>query len=268
MPDHDHGGHRERMRARFLEGGLSGFAPHEALEMLLYYAIPRRDTNALAHRLLKHFGSLKAVLEAPPEQLSQVPGIGEQTAVLLTLVQQIGRMADQERLGEKPVLTNLREARAYCALLFHGAMDEVLYVICLDAQGRVLRAVPAITGTIDEMAIYPRVIVGAAIRHNAHTVLLAHNHPSGVAEPSDADLATTEQLRAALGAVDIRLLDHIICAESECVSISQWEKARAFGILPQSQMGRAADTQRARRPRPSAMRDPEAPAEEDNDDGI
>ncbi len=266
MPDHDHKGHRERMRARFLQNGLTGFAPHEALELLLFYAIPRQNTNPLAHRLLKHFGTLRAVLEASSEELRQVEGIGETAAALLSLVAPMVRLAEWESLGERPLVTNFREAKAYCSLLFNGTADEVLYVICLDAQGRVLRAVPAISGTIDEIAIYPRVIVNTALRHNAHSVLLAHNHPSGVAEPSDADLSTTDQLRTALGAVDIQVLDHIIYADGVCVSIMQWEKTRGAMLALAMDRPRAADTQRARRP-PSAIREIDA-FEDETDDGL
>lgn len=165
MAGNEHDGHRDRMRMRFLRSGLDSFAAHEVLELLLFYAIPRRNVNPLAHNLLRHFGSLPAVLDASPEQLMQVPGIGESAATLLSLLIPVVRRADKERLGEKPVITNYREAKEYCRYLFSGSSEEVLYVICLDAQGRVLRAVRAIIGTIDEIVIYPRTIVGAAIRH-------------------------------------------------------------------------------------------------------
>lgn len=247
MAEHEHGGHRERMRKRYLETGLASFAPHEALELLLFYAVPRINVNPLAHRLLTHFGSLEAVLSAPPEQLQQVPGIGASAAVLISLIQPLYRDAERERLGDKPLITNYREAKDYCRSLFGGTSEEVLYVICLDAQGRVLRAVRAITGTIDEIAIYPRTIVGAAIRHNAHSVVLAHNHPSGVLEPSPADVQTTAMLRAALGGVDITILDHIIYADGECVSMEQWQHQAHTSPIPMQRVQKAADTKRARK---------------------
>lgn len=247
MQGKDHEGHRDRMRKRFLQGGLSSFAPHEMLELLLFFAIPRRNVNPLAHQLLQHFGSLSAVLEAEPEQLMQVPGIGESAAVLLALLSPIVREADQKRFGDKPCVTNYREAKDYCQSLFQGAQDEVLYVVCLDAQGRVLRAVRAITGTIDEIAIYPRTIVSAAIRHNAHSIVLAHNHPSGVREPSDADIRTTDQLRETLSGMDIKLLDHIIYADGECLSMEQWRHDNhAATVYPHSTQ-KAADAKRPRK---------------------
>lgn len=266
---HEHTGHRDRMRSRFQEGGLDSFAPHEALELLLFYAIPQRDVNPLAHRLLSHFGTLESVLNAPVEQLEQVPGIGKNAACLLALIQPLQRMVDRQRLGDRPIITNYREAKAYCAHLFTGVAEEILYVVCLDAQGRVLRAVPAITGTIDEIAIYPRTIVAAAIRYSAHSVVLSHNHPSGVREPSGADVQTTDLLRQALGAVDIAVLDHIIYADGDCVSMAQWQQLRKIAPLHPGEKPKAADSQRPRRRGPSPMHEPEGafdPAAAANDE--
>lgn len=236
------------MRQRFELNGLEGFAPHEALELLLFYAIPRRDVNPLAHQLLKHFGSLDAVLRAAPAQLAQIPGIGKSAAALIALVQPLFRYAERERQGEKPVLANYQDAKAFCAHLFAGKTDEVLYVISLDAQGRVLRSTPVTHGTIDEVAIYPRKIVGDALLHNAHAVVLAHNHPSGVAEPSEADLLATQRLRDAFAGVDILLMDHIIYGDGNCTSIKQWERMQqAVPLLRAEEERRAADKKRTGR---------------------
>lgn len=248
MTEHAHGGHRKRMRARYLQGGLEGFAPHEALELLLFYAIPQRNVNPLAHQLLDHFGSLEAVLSASPEQLAQAPGIGETSAVLLSLVFALTQYTEREKQMGRAVITNYREAKEYCLHLFAGKRNEVLYVICLDAQGRVLRAVPAIDGTIDEITIYPRTIVSAALLHNAHAVVLAHNHPSGVAEPSAADIQTTQMLQNALHAVDIRLMDHIIYAEGVCASMQEYQRQHATPTFAGDRaVPRAADTQKPRK---------------------
>ncbi len=241
----EHEGHRNRMRERFLAGGLEGFAPHEALELLLYYALPRRNVNPLAHRLIRTFGTLDAVLSAAPERLAQVEGVGMHTAVLLSLVAPLVRKANHTRQNERPVVTNYREAREFCLGLFDANADEVFFVVCLDAQGRVLRAVRAFTGTIDETPVYPRTVVRIALENNAHSVVLAHNHPSGVAEPSDGDVATTNVLREALSTVDIQILDHVIVADGEAVSLFQWERTRRMA-LPVAAQRRAADTQRPR----------------------
>jgi len=235
------------MRTRFMHGGIDSFAPHEALELLLFYAIPRKNTNPIAHELIKHFGSLTALLEAPPERVMRVPGIGESAAALIALILPIARMAEKERLGEKPLMTNIKAAKAYCSRLFHGVREEVLYVICLDAQGRVLRAVRALTGTIDEITIYPRVILDIALTHKAHSIVLAHNHPSGLEEPSDADLQTTDYLRTTLGAVGVPLLDHIICTDNGCVSIEQWQSNQPPRPAPIVPAQKAADKKSPRK---------------------
>lgn len=243
------------MRERFAQNGLSGFAPHEALELLLYYAIPRRNVNPLAHNLLRHFGTLEAVLQADPVQLRQVPGIGDGAATLLAMVLPLARLAERQRTTGQPIITNYREAKAYCRTLFDGKGDEVLYVISLDAQGRVLHATAAITGTIDEIAIYPRTVISCALRHNAHAVVLAHNHPSGVCEPSDADVRTTETLKDALSSIDIALLDHVIYADGECVSMQQWQQMkRITPLYPDAGAPKAADTKR-RRTRAASVED-------------
>lgn len=236
------------MRARYLAtNSLEGFAPHEALELLLFYAIPRKNVNPLAHRILEHFGSLSAVLNAPPEQLKQVEGVGESAAMLLSLVGPLVRYATRDLQGDKAVLSNYRDAKAYCKHLFDGNPEEVLYVVCLDAQGRVLRSVVAITGTIDEITIYPRTIVATALRHNAHSVLLAHNHPSGIREPSDADIRTTDLLREALGTVDIAVLDHVIYADGDCVSMEQWRQLQRIAPMLQSGAPKAAEPKGAQK---------------------
>lgn len=257
MPDHDHRAHRERMRERFLHSGLDGFAYHEALELLLFFAIPQRDVNPLAHKLHQHFGSLDAIFGATPEHLMQVPGIGVHAATLLSLLRPMMRLAERERLGERPVVSSYRQEKEYCRHLFSVARGEVFYVICLDAQSRVIRAVPAIEGTIDEVTIYPRTIVEVAIRHNAHSVLFAHNHPSGAKEPSEADIATTALLRESLGMVNIAVLDHIIYANGECVSMKQWQEIQSVTPLLHPAQGRAADVGGARR-RGAAMREGDA----------
>lgn len=233
------------MRARYAQGGLDGFAPHEALELLLFYAIPQRNVNPIAHRLIEQFGSLGAVLEASPARLQEVQGIGENAAALLSLVLPLARHAERERQAARAVITNFGQAKNYCHHLFDGLAEEVLFVVCLDAQGRVIRAVPALKGTIDEIAVYPRAVVSAALSHHAHAVVLAHNHPSGVPDPSEADIAVTERLREALGMVDIQLMDHIVCADGVCVSMQQWQRERqARARCAAGRETKAADAQK------------------------
>lgn len=205
-----HAGHRQRLRDRLRREGLTSFSEHEVLELLLTYAIPRRDVNPLAHELIARFGSLSNVLDADESELMRVSGMGESAALLLSMMPKLMRYYQLNALGEKPVITNFAQARAYCQPLFVGARDEHVYMVCLDQSGRVQHLALMHSGTIDEVTLYPRRIVETAIRHNAHAVVLAHNHPGGTAQPSQADQDTTRALAQALNGIGIRLVDHLI----------------------------------------------------------
>lgn len=218
-----HSGHRERIRERFLREGLQGFAPHEALEFLLCFAIPQKDVNPLAHSLIERFGSLSAVLEARAEELTQVPGIGPNAAALLTLMPELMRYYERDRRQERPCLRNFKAAGAYCRALLRGEKDECVYLLCLDAQGRLLKSVLLRRGTIDESAVYPREVVREALLHNAYAVLLCHNHPGGGAMPSRGDYETTRRVIEALRAIDVRLLDHVIVGDTAYSSMANME---------------------------------------------
>ncbi len=207
-----HAGHRARLRERLRCEGMDAFSEHEVLELLLTYAIPRRDVNPLAHELIARFGSLADVMEAGEGELMRVPGMGEGAALLLSMMPQLLRRYQRSAQGERPVITNYAQARAYCESLFMGVRYEHLYMICLSKSGRVLHQALLHTGTIDEVALYPRLIVQTALRFNAYSVLLAHNHPSGVAGPSKADCAATDAVAKALATVGIRTADHLIFA--------------------------------------------------------
>lgn len=214
-----HSGHRERLRERVRSEGLESFSEHEVLELLLTYAIPQRDVNPLAHELVRRFGSLSGVLNADEAELTRVPGVGRQAALLLTLTPQLMRYYQLNALGERPVIVNLAQAQAYCMPLFLGAHEEQLFEICLDQSGHVLHRTLLHVGTIDEVAFYPRMIAREALRWDAHGVLLAHNHPSGTAEPSEADLLATKEAAAALHAVGVKLVDHLIFSSGAAYSI-------------------------------------------------
>ena len=216
-----HDGHREKMRRRFLSGGLEQFADHEALELLLYYAIPRRDTNPIAHALIDRYGSLSAVLAAPVEDLQKVEGIGESAAILLKLVPRLcakARLADADR--QELVLNTASRAGAYLLERFYGEQNEVIYQLCLDRKGKLLACKKLGEGSIASAALDVRKLVENAILNSASFVVLAHNHPSGLAVPSPEDIQTTRRISQALKAVDIVLADHIIVADDDYVSIA------------------------------------------------
>ena len=214
-----HEGHRERMRQRFLSAGLDAFADHEVLELLLCYALPRRDINGVAHALIERYGSLSAVLEAPVEDLQRVRGIGENAAVLLRLVPQLCRRA---RLADArdTALGSTEQTGRYLMELFAGESREVLYQLCLDQKKKLLACKRLSQGSANSTELNIRMLVENAILTSASAVILAHNHPSGIALPSRDDFATTEQAIAALNTIGVRLLDHIIVADGDYVSMA------------------------------------------------
>lgn len=216
-----HDGHREKMRRRFLSGGLDGFADHEALELLLYYAIPRRDTNPIAHALMDRYGSLSAVLNAPAEDLQRVEGIGESAAVLLRLAGQIYRKARISDTENSRALSSVEAVGSYLLERFAGEKNEVLYQICLDRKCKLLSCKKLNEGNTASAELDLRKIVENALMVSADTVILSHNHPSGVALPSADDYAATRRVKAALETVGIRLADHIIVADDDFVSMAQ-----------------------------------------------
>lgn len=216
-----HSGHRQRVRERFRAEGLEGFAPHEVLELLLFYGRARGDTNGLAHELLSRFGSLRGVLEAPADQLMAVSGVGEETATLLSLCVPLFRRYQLCLCEERRRITTTREAAEWCQALLSGLRSERFCLISLSSEGRVLGSRLIAEGTLGEVSAYPRLCVEAAINHNAHSVLLCHNHPGGVCEPSRADLETTAFLKRLLRDIGISLLDHIIVADEGTYSFAE-----------------------------------------------
>ena len=215
-----HEGHRERVKKRFRQEGLDGFSDIQALELLLFYVIPRVDTNPIAHALLDHFGSLSQVLEASPEELMKVPGIGENAAVFLTLIPQMGRFYMVDRANHVKVLPTLEQCADYLVPHFFGRKLETVFILCLDAKCKLLCCKELGEGGTNSAGVSIRRIVATAIGVNATTVVLAPNHPSGLAMPSAEDIQTTRRIAHALQAVEITLADHIIVADGDYVSIA------------------------------------------------
>lgn len=215
-----HDGHREKMRQRFLAGGLEGFAPHEALELLLYYAIPRRDTNPIAHALMERYGSLSAVLNAPVEDLQKVEGIGESAAILIHMIAQIDRKAAIADAAQETILNSSHKAGKYLLNHFMGKKRELVYQLCLDQKGKLLACKLLGEGGVNAASVDIRQVVENAILTSASAVILAHNHPSGIALPSNEDYAVTDRVKAALATIGVTLADHIIVADGDYVSMA------------------------------------------------
>ena len=216
-----HDGHRQRLKERFLAEGLDNFTDIQALELLLFYCIPRKDTNELAHTLLKRFGGFAQVLEAKPEDLMRVDGIGENAALFLNLLPAAGRYYDVERIKCGKILRTTESCGQYLLPFFKGHSQETVFLLCMDAKCKVLSCQQVGEGSVNSAGVPVRRIVEAALAVNATTVVLAHNHPSGLALPSHEDVATTHRLATALDAVEIALADHIVVADDDFVSMVQ-----------------------------------------------
>ena len=216
-----HDGHRQRLKERFLRSGLDSFTDVQVLELALFYCIPRKDTNPIAHALLEHFGSLSQVLEASVEELQNVPGIGENTATYLTMLPQIGRFYLVDRSQREVILPTIDKCGAYLVPYFFGRGTESVFLLCLDAKCKVLCCREVGQGSVNSAGISVRKIVEIALGTNATTVVLAHNHPSGLALPSAEDIQTTRRVSAALKAVEVHLADHIVVADGDYVSMVQ-----------------------------------------------
>jgi len=217
----EHDGHRQRMRERFQTQGLEGFAPHEVLELILFYAIPRANVNPLAHRLIDTFGSLHAVVEADVKDLMKVEGIGEKAATLLNLFGHVDRQLERSRSAQRKKLRNRLEASRHCLGLLAGLREEHLYLVCLNAQMEVVQNALIARGTLNEVPAYPRMVAEAALRANAHAVVLCHNHPGGSIIPSSQDLEMTASLGQLLHNLGILLADHVIVAGEDTLSLVQ-----------------------------------------------
>lgn len=221
MPDTSiHKGHRDRLKKRFLEESLDGFTDIQVLELILFYVIPRRDTNPIAHALLERFGSLSQVLEASVEDLKKVEGIGHEAAVFLNLIPASGRYYMVDKAMQSKVLNTLEQCGKYLLPYFFGRKVETVFLLCLDAKCKVLGCKEIGEGSVNSAGISVRKIVETALAANATAVVLAHNHPSGIAVPSPEDIQTTRRVAAALQAVDIQLADHIVVADDDYVSMA------------------------------------------------
>ncbi len=226
----EHGGHRQRMRERFMREKLRSFAPHEALEMLLYYAIPRQDTNPIAHRLIDHFGSFQAVLEADTKELSEVDGVGEQAAVLISMLLPLLRIYLTEKMLPRQAIRDYGQIDQYCGALFTGATQEQCYVLAFDSKLRLKGCEMLSEGTVASVEMNPRRLVSVLLKYGASGAVVTHNHLSDNASPSMEDVDMTHLLTDLLEKVQIRLYDHIIVAAKELYSFSR-DKTIRFDTL-------------------------------------
>lgn len=221
-----HEKHRARMQARVERDGLESLAEHEALEYLLFLAIPRQDTNELAHRLIEYFGDFCKVMEADPAELVRVKGIGPRSAQVIHTVMAFGRYYGLKKRKRRTALDQMEHAIEYVKPLFFGEQNELLYLILLDDKCRPVRDMRIAEGVPNRVQIDTRKLLRDVARTEATCGILAHNHPSGMAVPSDADLIATLGIMKALDPLGVSILDHIIVAGEDACSM------RSRGCLP------------------------------------
>ena len=216
-----HDGHRDRLRDCFRESGLAGFDEIRALELLLQYAIPRRDTNPIAQALLDRFGALQEVFDASEEELTEVEGIGPYAATLLRLVPEITRKSAVGKATRMSAILSAEDAWRYLRPHFLYERDEIAFMLCLDSQKRVIRCLELSRGVVNSVLLDVRRVVELALKYKASSVILAHNHPDGKPSNSHEDDITTQRIYQCLRTVGIPLEDHMILAEGSYLSYKE-----------------------------------------------
>lgn len=213
-----HDGHRKRLKQQFLAHG-EDLHDHQLLELLLFFSIPQGDVNRLAHTLLDKFGSIAGVMDALPESLQQTPGVGEHTAVLLKLIPKLAGRYQAERTSVSNILMTTKEIRNFLLPYFRqGPRNEMAYLVCMDAKYKVLGCHKLGEGTVNATDISLRKVVELALAQNASAAILAHNHVSGLALASEADMVTTKRLWLLLQDVGVELVDHVIFVDDDMTS--------------------------------------------------
>lgn len=215
-----HKGHRQRLRDLYLKDGLDNFNHHQILELLLFYAIPQRDTNPLAHKLIDEFGSISAVFDAPVSQLKRV-GLTDNQIALLKLVPDLSRVYNMDRTDYNSKRIETSRLCEYFRPKFIGRTSEVMYLLLMDKKYKELYCGIISKGSSNTTDVPITTIVESAVMYNADFIAIAHNHPGGIALPSKADLETTKLIQKALSLMNKRLIDHVIVSEDDEVSLAQ-----------------------------------------------
>ena len=216
-----HDGHRQRVIERFFREGLDNFTEVQVLEFLLFFIHAQGDTNEIAHKLIDYFGSLSRVLEAPMNEMQKIKGVGPKSALLLHSITHVARYYMVNRALSTKILNTTEACGEYLVPYFHGRANETVFLLCLDAKCKVLDCREVSEGSVNSAGVSTRRVVEIALAAKASSVVLAHNHPSGIAVPSREDVQTTYRVEAAMDAVDITLADHIIVSDGDYTSMVQ-----------------------------------------------
>lgn len=210
-----HEGHRQRLKNKFVENGFQGFEPHNILELLLFYSIPRKDTNEIAHNLINRFGSLKKVFNADFDELMTVDGIKENSATLIKMIPKIAQEYVNSSLEEAQIFDTANKIGEYFVNKFMGEKVEIVYAMLLNNKFELLSVERIHEGCVNSTAVSARKILDAVVKHNASMIVLAHNHPDGIVCPSMDDINTTADLMASFNAFGIMLIEHFVIAGND-----------------------------------------------------
>lgn len=223
-------GHRKRLREKFIESGLAGFADYEIVELLLTLGSPRRDCKKQAKEAIKKFKTLRGVMEASAAELQQIDGIGPHNAFGIKLVQEVAGKFLKERLIDRPIYRSSQEVFDYLYHSMRGLKKEAFKVIYLNSQNQIIDAANLFEGTINTSAISSREVIEGALKHGAVSLVFAHNHPSGAPEPSQGDREVTKDLVYAAAIMQIKVLDHVIIGDNRYFSFA------AEGLIEQYEL--------------------------------
>ena len=217
---HEHTGHRKRLKKKFIENGFDVFEPHEALEMYLFYAIPRKDTNPLAHRLLDRYLTIGGVCDAPLDELINEFKLSESAAVYLKMLPEMSRLYNESKLSADNIIDDENLGELF-RTKFIGRTNEAVALMLGDAKGKMIYFGIISKGSLNSTEMPVRKIVDLSLRHNAKIAYIAHNHPSGSALPSSADISTTKTISETLLSVGVHLIDHFIVTDDDYVSLRE-----------------------------------------------
>jgi DNA repair protein RadC len=215
-------GHRGRLREKFARSGATGFHDYELLELLLTFAVPRRDVKPIAKALLERFRGLAEVLDATEAELRSVEGVGAASAALLRLVRELCACASASRMAGRDLLLSPERVAEFARARIGGLPHEAFLVIYVNVQNEVLHSEILNEGTIDQVTVYPRRVIEGALARHAAGFILAHNHPSGYVQPSDEDKTLTRAIERAAQLLSIRVLDHVIVGRGGSYSFRAW----------------------------------------------
>ncbi len=217
--EHPHEGHRQRLKETFLKTSLENFQPHNILELLLFYSIPRQDTNEIAHELINHFGSLKNVFDADYEELIRIKGIKENSAILIKMIPQLSKIYLSNKPAEREVFDTFQKVGDYLVNLFVGEINEAIYIMLLDNSFRLIRTAKLTEGDLNNAILNFRSVIDLVVSARASRVIIAHNHPNGDILPSSEDIETTSTLHALLNGISVDLVEHFLIADNRYIPI-------------------------------------------------